>query len=387
MTISQAAGSELSSDKEEKKAAVRHKGSIISPFVDFIFVGGLYFLLLPLSHTPFFQNMDTHGIWWAAFYVSFIINFPHFIHSYQLLYPGLTKRLENPQTLRGTKIRLWLAAVIAPLCLLCLYIAALWIEDARLLGKAANVMYFLVGWHYIKQGFGVFNVLSIRKGLFFNDFEKQLLLVNSYIVWLATWMHFNKALYEHQEWGIYYQTLNMPDDFVYVGYVLMAISSVATSVMLFKKFRRDKDISLNGLTAYVLAAYAWIPLFQHGGYLLLSFVPALHSLQYLLFVWKIVLERSRDQVDGYVRASGIEMSLRREVFLRFSSFLLIGVIGGAVVFYLLPVTLDHFVSYNKEEFGENLYRFMCLIFINVHHYFIDFAIWRKDNAELRYLFK
>jgi len=33
--------------------------------------------------------------------------------------------------------------------------------------------------------------------------------------------------------------------------------------------------------------------------------------------------------------------------------------------------------------------FMALfaLFINIHHYFIDNAIWRKDNPEMRYLFE
>ena len=68
-------------------------------------------------------------------------------------------------------------------------------------------------------------------------------------------------------------------------------------------------------------------------------------------------------------------------------FLTVGFGAGAVLFVWLPITLDKMVTYNQEVFGSHLFVFAFLIFMNVHHYFIDFAIWRRDNPEMKYLFK
>jgi len=44
-------------------------------------------------------------------------------------------------------------------------------------------MFFLVGWHYVKQGFGVFIVLSARRGAFYAGRERLAILAHCFAGW------------------------------------------------------------------------------------------------------------------------------------------------------------------------------------------------------------
>jgi hypothetical protein len=54
---------------------------------------------------------------------------------------------------------------------------------------------------------------------------------------------------------------------------------------------------------------------------------------------------------------------------------------------LVPAQLDSLKLYDEKIFGPILFGFCFVVFINVHHYFIDFAIWRRDNPDMKYLFR
>ena len=60
---------------------------------------------------------------------------------------------------------------------------------------------------------------------------------------------------------------------------------------------------------------------------------------------------------------------------------------GFAGFWGLPLLLQAAVDYDRTLFGDYLFLFVSWIFINVHHYFIDNVLWRRDNPETkRWLF-
>ena len=66
---------------------------------------------------------------------------------------------------------------------------------------------------------------------------------------------------------------------------------------------------------------------------------------------------------------------------------LLGVIIGAVGFWVMPTLLKVVVPYDTETFGPSMFMFIFFIFINVHHFFMDNVMWRRDNPDVRkYLF-
>ncbi|MDH3739860.1 MAG: hypothetical protein OER92_11750, partial [Alphaproteobacteria bacterium] len=59
----------------------------------------------------------------------------------------------------------------------------------------------------------------------------------------------------------------------------------------------------------------------------------------------------------------------------------------AIGFWVVPILLQVLVSYDTEIFGSTMFMFIFFIFINVHHYFLDNVMWRRENPDMRrYLF-
>ena len=106
-----------------------------------------------------------------AFAAAFLANHPHFSSSYVLLYRDFRKNIFRRK-------RYILSAVIVPVALASIIVTAFLIRDKILLGNIVTSMFFLVGWHYVKQVFGFVIVTSVHRKIFYNSFERRLLLTN-----------------------------------------------------------------------------------------------------------------------------------------------------------------------------------------------------------------
>jgi hypothetical protein len=62
---------------------------------------------------------------------------------------------------------------------------------------------------------------------------------------------------------------------------------------------------------------------------------------------------------------------------------------GLVLFHLLPSGLDAaLVDHRAARFsdlGPTPYFAALFTFVNLHHYFMDFVIWRRENPDTAYL--
>ena len=46
------------------------------------------------------------------------------------------------------------------------------------------------------------------------------------------------------------------------------------------------------------------------------------------------------------------------------------------------------MPYDRGIFGSQMFLFMFAIFINVHHYFLDNVMWRRENPDIaKYLLR
>lgn len=70
------------------------------------------------------------------------------------------------------RTRYVIAGIVAPLALIAFFAFAAAGDSARLLGFGLNIMLFFVGWHYVKQGYGMIIVDSVLKKNFFAAREK-----------------------------------------------------------------------------------------------------------------------------------------------------------------------------------------------------------------------
>ncbi len=353
--------------------------AMTTPFGDFLFVGGITLLFFPLV---LFKNLTvTHEIAMAAFALAFVINYPHFMHSYQLLYKGFYKKVRDHEASIPRKIRLLISGFIAPLILIDFLLVGIIQEDHKMLGYATNIMLFLVGWHYVKQGYGILMILSVRQKIFYTNLQKKILLWNAYLCWICFWSFSNRGIYENFSYGIPYESFAVPPLFFKASVAACIISSLVSAVILLRKGIVEKQICINGITAYICASYVWLKLvYLHP--VMIYFFPALHSLQYLLFVWKMQYEK-----DKATNQAGSTEQFQKDAARNMRNFFGMAIMLGGLFFYLIPVSLDSFVSYDSELMGVEMFMYVFIVFINVHHYFIDFAIWRRDNPDMKYLFR
>lgn len=357
--------------------------SVISPIVDFLCLGGGSLVLFPVILLLPVENRAAE-IAQSLVFLAFIVNYPHFMHSYQIFYRNFFGKAfgeDYSPLLRGRYI---VAGIVAPAALLAFYVVSVARGDAQMLGFGVNIMFFLVGWHYVKQGYGILMLVAAFKRQFFNDAEKKLFRANAYLVWLTSWLMGNNAVSQRQMLDLHYYTFETPVAVLYGAGAVTAIAGMATAWTLLRRWRENGGcLPYNGVLAYVASLYFWIVgLTLEFDPVWLILVPTLHSLQYLVVVWRYQLGVERDRPDA-----GDAWLVGHRYQLNLAVFITLGFLLGVLAFWLAPIFLNLVVAYDSDVFGARMFTFMFFIFINVHHYFLDNVMWRRDNPDMRrYLF-
>jgi hypothetical protein len=356
--------------------------SFFSPWVDFLCLGGGSLIALPILGILIPEGAAQQVGFWMLI-VSFFINHPHFAHSYQIFYGSCEQVMAASNADRALRRRYLWAGFALPLLFVSYFALSLVGNAPVMLRYAVNAMLFFSGWHYAKQGYGMLMIDAALKRNFFSDRTKKLLMVNAYACWALSWLLINRLVEERNFLGLSYYTLHVP------GMAIVAAAAIAggttlVSLGLLVQHARKRECAfpVNGTAAYVAALYPW--LFLRSDPELLALIPAFHSLQYLLIVWRYRMNIETAKPDAHAPSS---LPHVRNAALRFAVFVATGTALGFYGFYLAPTMLDRFVPYDHEQFGPRLFLFMFWVFINIHHYFIDNAMWRKENPHtLRHLF-
>lgn len=377
----------LEAGSVEAPRAADPRRYLFGPLVDFLCLGGSSLILFPLILLlPADEYRAQVAI--AMLFVAHFINHPHFAHSYQIFYRGYRTKAFTPALGRNMQVRYLIAGLLAPLLLAAFFAFCLTRGDAQLLGYGANAMAFFVGWHYVKQGYGMLMVDAALKRQFLDAREKKVFLVNSYAVWIFAWLSFNRIVSEQSLWELQYYTFAVPFALVAIGGIAAAATSAAVLYTLFARYRRTGTLPTNGVTAYLVSLYLWL-LFVRINPLWALVVPALHSLQYLLVVWRFQTNYETAQLATAEYKAG---SLARQILGsnpigHLALFSASGLVLGFIGFWGLPILLNHNVPHDQAVFGGSLFLFVGWIAINVHHYFLDNVMWRRENPDTkRYLF-
>lgn len=134
------------------------------------------------------------------------------------------------------------------------------------------------------------------------------------------------------------------------------------------------------LFAFLTTSIWYLPVLAPPSYAYL--IPFFHSLKYLAFVWSF----KGNQVAA--RLQGHKLKVQREIWARdFIGYAITVVLLGALAFEFVPKFLDSQNYLRSPELGRSPFLAAFLLFINIHHYFIDNVIWKSSNAEVKkYLF-
>lgn len=357
---------------------------LFGPRIDFLCLGGGSIFLLPLIAL---LPVETYkpGVAAGMMLLANFINHPHFAHSYQIFYRGFGGKAFGAGGDSMLRLRYILAGLVVPCLLALFFIACLWREDVRMLGYSANLMALLVGWHYVKQGYGMLMVDATLKRKFFSSHDKIILQANGYAVWAAAWLWGNDQVRERDLWGLKYFTFDMPGEFLTVAAAVAVVTAGMTALMLARRWKANGGtLPFNGLVAYLVTLYSWT-LFVKVLPLWLFVVPALHSLQYMIVVYRFQsnYENARPGADAAPRSAVTRRIFGNTANMKLAVFAIVGLVLGFVGFFGAPIALQWLMQFDRAIFGPAVLLFVFWIFVNVHHYFIDSVMWRRENPEAR----
>jgi len=367
----------------EATAAPARSGGL----AEFMLVGGATLVLFPLAWlAPRVFGLDAAelAVGFTAFHAAHVVNDPHFSVTYLLFYRDAKARAFGDAFGRAQRLRYLAAGLVAPALLLAWAALAIGSGSARALGWLVELMFALVGWHYVKQGFGVLMVLSARRGVRFGAGERRVLLAHALSGWAFAWASPAVPSTEVEEKGVVYTALAHPIGFELFTGVVLAVSTLALVAMLARKVRREGRLPpLAPLLGFLVSIWLW-SIFSSVDPLMVYLVPALHSLQYLYFVG--LLERNRARAGEAAPHFG--RPVRDQLLaLAAGAFLL-----GVLQFHALPSVLDAarlFVPHRARatllDLGATPWFAALFAVVNIHHYAMDAVIWRRENPETRYL--
>lgn len=361
---------------------------LFGPVFDFIALGGSFLLLLPLF---FLLPAGAHeaSIATVMLVIANFLNHPHFAHSYQIFYRDFGAKTLGADYAGPMRARYLFAGVVVPILLALFFVVALLQPDARLLGYGGNIMVFFVGWHYVKQGYGMLMVDAALKQRYFPAEDKKVFLVNAYAIWAFQWLYANAALSERTMWGLSYYSFDIPAPLIGAAGAAALATSAMTLWTLARRWRANGgNLPTNGVVAYLVTLYGW-SLFIQVVPLVVLIVPALHSLQYLAVVWRHEANYAKHKIGGDELPEGrlLRWFLGKRYRAAVARFILVGTGLGLLGFWGLPLAFQAVLPINTEIFGPTAFLFVFWIFINVHHYFMDNVMWRRENPDTRrYLF-
>lgn len=336
----------------------RNPRALFSPVIDFMMIGGLaifaYFVACGIGDLYRGLNIP----WWM-WLLAFFVNGPHFLISYEIFYGAHGRRvLSSP--------RFIFAGIFVPLALLLSIAVGFAFEMKEIFVFLLYAMFFTVGWHYIKQAYGCFIVYSAGQQVYFDKGEQRLIKFALYPLWWASFAGVLAKIGVGNYYGLRFKYTGLLADY---SWLLNGLAVVGLVFLVFVLVRRGvMRKPLPGLIALtpLLAIYIWLwaPLKSEAYFYM---IPFFHSLQYLLFSGAFTrskVEESGRGWGGYVLWWG-------------GAFVL-----AAVSFHFAPNGLDS-LGLHDGGLSSQLFMLSFLLFINIHHYFIDNVIWRGDNPEVR----
>ncbi|WP_438970007.1 hypothetical protein [Methylophaga sp.] len=358
--------------KHKRKASLRQKTkatdtAIISPFVDFLCVGGISILLMLGLLIYIFLNSEPGKTpesvnFGNVLLLQALINWPHFMASYRLLYLPRENIKKHP-----------FSAIYVPAALITLVTVAILSGDEtsnHLLPVNQDMAYiiwlgaaFYLAWHYTGQAWGMIATFSHLAGIQM-EYRERLIIrtgLRVLLIWHVVW----GAQDLPASWlgGLHSY---LPDLLQVLNITAVIAFFAAIHTFWSVKKRTGKTITPQIIAPW-LAIYLWylVLYFEPGAYI---FVQLSHALQYLIFPLRVELNR-----NGFYQ---FNRNVGKQIIWAGRYYIMLFIAG--IVFFYLPgemITADQSQPYSLA--------ILIAAIISIHHYFVDGAIWKLKNPEVR----
>ncbi|WP_062269521.1 hypothetical protein [Endozoicomonas arenosclerae] len=292
----------------------------------------------------------------TALLLQLLLNWPHFMVSYRLLYrqPDCFKRFPG-------------ATLIVPgiLVLLIALIGSLANSTPEHVSLSLLLSYgfwliasFYLAWHYVGQAWGCFSAFTLLSGHQWNTHEKRILhwCFRSLILWHVVWAARFLPTVSWVDW--------LQHDTVYLLVSGLAFSGFVVSGCLLLPAWKKGQIDVRTVGIGFSLFFWYLAIFLNPA--AIFWVQIAHSLQYLVFVTRVEANRpapSHPKVSSSTRIKLIYLGC---------------VIAGAAVFYQAEMNA------NLQSATPTLIGLLAIA-INIHHYYVDSSIWKLRNEPTRAL--
>jgi len=335
--------------------------SIISPVIDTLCIGGLFIGIAGYALVSRVASPEQRT--GAILAIGILLNAPHFMVSYRLLY-GSAQRW-------GAYFN---ASVIIP-TLLLVYAAVgilTYEQQPAILTSLVAAAGLLLAWHWTGQTWGMISVYSTMDNRLINNLERRLLRANLYtlLVWHVVWVAVIVVRLFAPNSNSSMSVL-LDSDAAHLLYERVSIIAACSAPL--------------GLSGYVLfwrrtgklptirMMVPWISL--HMGYAWLYMDPAaffwvqnfMHALQYMIFPMRVEINRTKED-------SKRSQHMTRHLLLYYVGAVAVGLIALEFIPELAAALIG--------SIGEPV-KLSLVACVNLHHYFIDNAIWKMKHNYVR----
>lgn len=372
--------------------------ALINRQADFWLLGGASIAFWALCHLFEFFHNDSAAVQTyltqipALFgFTSLIVNAPHFMASYHLAYSrGRPFILQNWFQLVLVPISLVVVLLIGDLMFaadvsgwrslglqlnLALEPLGIFIVvgtysslGPELLHHLINLMYLTVGWHYTKQVFGCFMVYSRFDGYELSRLDRNLIKASLLSIWGFNFFSNNSQLSQTNFFSAGATTHLFPAPFYMLfQYGTLLLFFFVAYQIFYKHWKTSGQLPPAPAIVAWLAMFIWWMPFARSLTFFLFAVPFFHSLQYLPFYKKVIDSRHR---DPDVRSHS------------FGFYILFLIAAGMLAFSIIPEMFDTLRN-SEQRFALNYWLAGIALLINIHHFFIDNAIWRLRDQKVR----
>jgi len=291
--------------------------------------------------------------------LSVILITPHFLLSIWMFYLQKGRRFRNFD--RAHHWAAWGFPVLYWSVLTC---AALWPLHS-VIPNFHRLTTALILWHFVKQSYGIALQQAYRRQYSFDPQLRNLL--HYWFIWIAihVWVGQNLDGSRVRYFGLAFSSLSLPLRLHQLSStVLVALSSLLVAKAIRSHFRlnRDARIPREALITVLITAVWLLPMGSNPTLWLL--IPGLHALQHLLFAvpisWRLSLRKPIPHISGA----------------------LFFAVGLGLLHYGVKV-LDQELPLLGGKVGIMGWQFSVATFMNLHHYFIEGALWAPGEGDIK----
>jgi len=330
--------------------------SIISPVVDTLAIGGLSLVaLLPLLLTGR-QDLVLIGAG-AQAWVATLINMPHFLASYRMVYR--TKEM----ILRHKWASIWIPLILLLYIIVAIYQAQ---YTPNLVSLLLVVSSSYLAWHYTGQAWGMMATYAHLDGIPFAVQERHLIRggLRIMLTWHVVWFLYSSGLAGD------FLGLNIEPVYRFMSWLSLLALALGAAGMTLMHRRTGRLPPVRAMVAW-MAIFVWYAAMARDPRAIF-WVQIAHALQYLIFPIRVELNitERKDPVKSHVWR---HMALFAMVMLLVSWF----------VSNQLPATAMTIIADTLGERPGEMTPMVILAFLNIHHYFTDGVIWKIRNPDVQ----